>query len=59
MSTINGLHHHLEVTMSELKQGQKITYQGKTAYILGFNNDHTITINCEGAVIRVKREEIE
>jgi len=45
--------------VTELRQNQVITYQGKNAIIMGFNNDHTITIHCEGAVIRVDREDID
>ena len=44
--------------MLELKQNQVVSYKGRNAIIMGFNNDKTITIHFEGAVLRVKREEL-
>ena len=44
--------------MLELKQNEVVIYKNKYAIIIGFNNDKTITIHFEGAVIRVKREEL-
>ena len=56
MSTINGLHHHLEVI--ELKQNQFVSYKGRNAIIIGFMRDGNICINQDGAVLYVSRREL-
>lgn len=44
--------------MQQLKQNQVVTYRGQKAIILGFMNCGDICIECNSAVLYVKRGEL-